>query len=433
MIYDIFRMIEFDGIVIFMFIILSLMRIYSDNMPVKKAVAYISVSMALYFILQYGTYALPFFSQPHHYWYNMVLLIGIPMITSAIFLKGYNIGKFLYTLFFVAFIQLYKVVWGALYSAENSMSRGQYEFFDILSFLLLIVLLYAFYINLRKSIPQVSSRIIRQVLLLTYFPISLLLYYAIDLLDIPAFDEYRDSIMALIILPALPILYSLFATTIYSYEEQRKLDRALTETKAQVHRYRYSLEIDERIKKERHELKNNYLYIQTLLNEKKYDELNKYLTDSIGEKLDNLSDISTGNTMIDYIINRKISEARKQHIKIYTEITLPASILVDDESFCTIFLNLFNNAMEACQKVESPDIHILLKVVQNYLCCEIKNKADLDEINSNPDLSTTKEDSENHGLGLKIVRETVESSDGIFQTLVEGNYFVGKFMLPVTI
>ncbi len=244
------------------------------------------------------------------------------------------------------------------------------------------------------------------------------------------FDAYRDAVLALAIIPSLPILYDLFVTTVESYEEQRKLDIALTETKAQIYRYRYSLEIEERIKKERHELKNNYLLIQTLLHEKKYDELSAYLNESIGEKMDNISNVSTGNMMIDYILNRKISEAKKQHIKIYTEITIPNNLTVNDESFCTIFLNLFNNAMEACQNVSYPDIHILLRVVHDYLCCEIKNKANMDSVLSNPELATTKSDSENHGLGLKIVKETISHCDGIFQTSVEGNYFIAKFMIP---
>ena len=69
------------------------------------------------------------------------------------------------------------------------------------------------------------------------------------------------------------------------------------------------MELEERIKKERHELKNNYLYIQTLLNEQKYDKLQAYLDETICEKIKSISAISTGNSMIDYILNRKISEA----------------------------------------------------------------------------------------------------------------------------
>ena len=430
MLYQLFRLTQFDGLVIFIFLVISLHRIYSFEMPTRKTITYLAVSLFAYIVLQYGTYLSPYSQYPHHYWYSLLLLFIIPLVTSEIFLDGYFSGKLLYSLFFVSFIQLYKIVWSPLYSLEGTIPNAQYEFLDVFSFILLIVLLYSFFIITRKSIPKINRTIGKRLFLLAYFPIALLLYYSVDLMNIPIFDEFRDAILALAIIPALPILYDLFVTTVESYEEQRKLDIALTETKAQIHRYRYSLEIDERIKKERHELKNNYLLIQTLLHEKKYDELSTYLNKSIGEKMDSISSVSTGNLMIDYILNRKISEAVKQHIKIYTEITIPQNTTVNDESFCTIFLNLFNNAMEACQNVDSPDIHILLKVVHNYLCCEIKNKADMDSILNNPDLVTTKPDRANHGLGLKIVNETISGCDGIFQTSVEGNYFIAKFMIP---
>ncbi len=431
MFYSLFRATEFDGLVVFSFLILTLYRVYSGGITKKRSLLYAIVSFSLYLILQYATYLLPFSSHPHHYWYGMLLLFAIPLFTSIVFLEGSVAGKLLYTLFYVSFIQLYKIVWGPLYSAENLIPESQYMFWDIFSFLILIVLLYGFFIILRRSISKITGKVGKKLIALTYFPIGLLIYYSLDLLRIPLFNDFRDAILALIIIPALPILYDLFATTVESYEERRLLDQALTETKAQIYRYRYSLELEERIKKERHELKNNYLYIQTLVDEKKFEELNHYLSDSIGEKLESISSVSTGNSMIDYILNRKISEARKQHIKIYTEIALPEGILINDESFCTIFLNLFNNAMEACERVSDPDIHIYLKVVKKYLCCEIKNKANTDSLRSNPELETTKDDSENHGLGLKIVNETIVGCDGIFQTAMDGNYFLAKFMLPL--
>lgn len=431
MLYNLFRLTEFDGIVIYLFLITTLFKMYSSGITKRNTLMYFLTSITAFGILNYATYLLPFAPHPHHYWYNMLVLLAVPLITTNVFLSGHFAGKYLYILFFVTFIQLYKMVWGALYSAEFSIDRNIYIFWDMFSFVLILVLIYAFYKKFKKTIPDVHDSIGKRFLLLTYLPFSIIIYYSLDLMHLTLFNRYRDSILALIIIPAIPIIYDFYVSTIFAYEEQRKLDMALTETKAQVHRYRYSLEIEERIKKERHELKNNYLFIQTLLEQKKYDELNDYLTNSIGEKLDNLSLVSTGNTMIDYIVNRKISEAQKQHIKIYTEITLPNELSVDDENFCTIFLNLFNNAIEACGKVDSPDIHILLKVVSNYLCCEIKNKADMDAILSNPDLVSTKKDRENHGLGLKIVNETINDCDGIFQTSVEGNYFLSKFMLPL--
>lgn len=144
-----------------------------------------------------------------------------------------------------------------------------------------------------------------------------------------------------------------------------------------------------------------------------------------------LSDVSTGNTMIDYVINRKIAEVRKKNIRIYTEIMLPKDISIDEEKFCTVFLSLFGNASDACSRVTDPDIHIVMRCAKNYLCCEIKNKADMAGVSANPELRTTKKDDQNHGFGLKIVRETLSECDGIFSTATEGNYFISKFMMPM--
>ena len=310
MLYSLFRLTEFDGLVIFIFMVLTLRRIYAPKMPARETAVYLGANVAAYLLLQYATYLLPFSPHPHHYWYSLFLLLIIPLITSQILLPGHFAGKLLYTLLYVSFVQLYKIVWSPLYSVEGQIPQAQYIFWDILSFVLLVVLLYGFYVITRKTISKISGSVGKKLFLLTYFPIALLLYYTIDLINFPIFHNYRDAILALAIIPALPILYDLFVTMIESFEQQRKLDTALTETKAQIFRYRYSLEIEERIKKERHELKNNYLFIQTLLHEERYEELNSYINKSIGEKMDKISSISTGNLMLDYIINRKISDIR---------------------------------------------------------------------------------------------------------------------------
>lgn len=431
MLYSIYRFLEIDGIALFLFLSIAMYGMFGAKGDQKAGFRFFASGIITYAILYYGTYLLPFTSKPHHYWYYFLLNLVIALLMSHFLLPGDLAGKFLYILFNLSFIQLYKMACSPLYEAENRLNRSVYAALDILSITILLLLLIFFYGLFKPSIPKIQRNLGRNIFLLAYFPIGLLIFYGLELLGIPFVSRYSEAMLAIIILPALPILYNLFITIVNSYEEQRILDRALTETKAQVYRYRYSLELDERIKKERHELKNNYLYIQTLLADKKYDEIEKYLEETIGLKMNALSEVSTGNTMIDYVINRKISEVRKKDIKIYTEVMLPKDISIDEEKFCTVFLNLFNNAAEACSTVVSPDIHIALKCVRNYLCCEIKNKADIELINSNPGLRTTKADNKNHGFGLKIVKETLNECDGLFSTATEGNYFISKFMIPL--
>ena len=65
------------------------------------------------------------------------------------------------------------------------------------------------------------------------------------------------------------------------------------------------------------------------------------------------------------------------------------------------------------------------------MSCEISNKIAENVLAANPNLETTKIDKINHGLGLKIVQETLNSNDGILGTSIEGSYFKAKFMIPM--
>ena len=90
------------------------------------------------------------------------------------------------------------------------------------------------------------------------------------------------------------------------------MNAALQETKAQLSHYRYSIVLQDEIRKERHELKNKYFYIQTLVHEKKFEQLEDYLNHAIGKKLSSFEEIQTGNTLMDYILNQKIQTCRKK-------------------------------------------------------------------------------------------------------------------------
>lgn len=335
-----------------------------------------------------------------------------------------------YILFFQAFIMLFKVVCSPLYEIESTMNHSLYEKLDFSLIITELVLLMLVTVLFRKFKIHTSIRIPNKGMFFTlYFPISTLVCYILATNN-RALYRYTNPMIALVILSDLPMIYYIMSMITVSYEEQRRLDRALTQTQAQLARYRFSIELQEQLKKERHELKNNYFYIQTLLNEKKYEQLNDYMNNVIGEKMSNLNEIQTGNTLMDYLLNRKVMEAHKYHIKTYVEVLVPNQLNINDDTLCTILLNLLDNAIEASQKETLPDIHITINCIKNYLVLKISNKSSHKVLNDNPKLRTTKKDTHNHGLGLKIIRSTVKRSNGIFQIANEDGYFTVTVMLP---
>ncbi len=142
--------------------------------------------------------------------------------------------------------------------------------------------------------------------------------------------------------------------------------------------------------------------------------------------------IETGNALMDYLLNRKVKEAHKYHIKTYVNVLVPKQLNISEDLLCTILLNLLDNAIEASTCQENPDLHISVHCAKSYLVCVIKNRADSDAISNNPTLATTKADKENHGLGLKIIRNAVDQANGILTIKNEDGYFIATVMLPMT-
>ena len=381
------------------------------------------ISDAYYSFLSMGSIA---------YWVIYVESISIQVLFANLLLKESIFYKLVYTLYFVAFLQLFKVVCSPIYLAEAHMNLKLYQTLDVLTMILLLIFLIGLSYLFKKFKLYITVKLpIGGMLSTLYFPLSILICYGITLNNQTIY-KYIIPFTAFIIFTNLPLIYYILSTINKSYEEQRKLDDALTQTKAQLARFRFSIELQEQLKKERHELKNNYFYIQTLLNEKKYDQLNDYMDHIVGEKLSSLNEIHTGNMLMDYILNRKVQEARKYRIRTYVEVLVPSQLNMSEDTLCTIIMNLLDNAIEASRHEEHPDIHISMHCIQNYLSVKIRNKISKDVLHTNPNLATTKKDVTNHGLGLKIIHQAVRRCNGIFQISTEEGYFTATIMIPMS-
>ncbi|WP_312906446.1 sensor histidine kinase [Tissierella praeacuta] len=172
----------------------------------------------------------------------------------------------------------------------------------------------------------------------------------------------------------------------------------------------------ENIKSLRHDMKNYLLvlkgYIENGGREKSIDYILQ-INDSLYEK-EQLS--RTGNIEIDSILNYKLQEAQSKGILVTPELKIPSKLNILPLDIVVILGNLLDNAIEASSKVESDKIiDIRIKYKNDVLFIYINNSFDGSIIYDGDKIKTTKEDKENHGIGLNNIEKILKKYDGIMK------------------
>ena len=61
----------------------------------------------------------------------------------------------------------------------------------------------------------------------------------------------------------------------------------------------------------------------------------------------------------------------------------------------------------------SPTILVEIHPLKSYLVFRVENSVTYDVLQKNPHLLSTKEDAENHGIGLRVTKRIIEENNGI--------------------
>ncbi len=182
----------------------------------------------------------------------------------------------------------------------------------------------------------------------------------------------------------------------------------------------------------RHDYKNNLLVLSHMLKAKKFKEAEQ-LTEQLGCAVDDGKTIvNSGNIIVDYLITDKYMLAKKKKIKVQYEIFLPKGYKVNSLEFIGILGNLFDNAIEAAEKVEEKKrfIHVIIKPCRKMLGICIKNAANGVYIWEKGKLNTSKTGIE-HGYGLRRVEKLVNQLKGALEYQIKSGEFQTMITLPL--
>lgn len=181
----------------------------------------------------------------------------------------------------------------------------------------------------------------------------------------------------------------------------------------------------------RHDYHNHMQTLKAYLSMNQIEEIEKYL-DHLEEDLDSIDiAIRTGNTSVNAILSSKISIAQKQAINVNCKATVPAQLTIPDVHLCAIIGNLLDNAIEACQKIQSPNrfIRVYIGTFKQQLYISVQNSTEETRRKKLTELITSKKGE--HGLGLKRVDKIVAQYDGFVNRKNEPGIFATEIMLPM--
>lgn len=233
--------------------------------------------------------------------------------------------------------------------------------------------------------------------------------------------KIRNNIInfsAVLIVPIFMVLiiYLLFNCISKQYFENISLLME-KQVEQQVEHYKKINKLTDDLREFRHDYKNHMVCLQSLLNNKQYDEALSYVKSITNQEILDSNKFFSGNQIADAILTDKNELAQKNNCKIIFDGSVSDEISVSN--LCTILSNALDNSIEACSKIDSDETQIIdVKCVASELIQIIRiSNPNLD---NNAVTETSKADRKNHGFGLSNIRRTVERMDG--QMIISSQY-----------
>ncbi|MDR2505960.1 MAG: ATP-binding protein, partial [Oscillospiraceae bacterium] len=187
----------------------------------------------------------------------------------------------------------------------------------------------------------------------------------------------------------------------------------------------------EELKTAQHETNNHLATAYALLCEDKKEEAKDLLSDLCARPMPEPDRVNSGNSYVNAVLNQRLQQARAMGVPYSVDACLSERLPIAPSDLCSLLGNLLSNALEASVDAPEPFLSVTVKPVKGYLMINVRNAAGCDVMKENPDLATTKHDSDKHGFGIKIIRNIAGKYDGMTDFYMEGSIFTAQAMLKI--
>lgn len=181
----------------------------------------------------------------------------------------------------------------------------------------------------------------------------------------------------------------------------------------------------------RHDYRNHIQVMKAYAAQGDMASISRYL-DALDTDLNTVDTvIKTGNPMADAILNSKISLAKSRDIKVIADAHIPVKLKFSEIDLCCILGNLFDNAIEASQKLPEDKrlIRVYMDMKNTQLYISFTNFTGEGKLTRVGRLFRSTK-GEGHGLGLVRIDAIVDRLGGYLSRNSESGAFTTEILLP---
>lgn len=386
----------------------------------RKNIILLSIFIALNFaVLTYFTY-----NQPNIVMLDMFIGIILYEIYCITCLKGELAIKLILpfivslinTIISYGFVYSSSIISGVTFEELITKSSLFRYLFVVLANLATMVVLFIMWRTKAKtySLKKVSNVIAFVVIPLLAMMILYITMYIMILTNFQSNIIILLSIICISMIVIAGIVWFMIARINKDNEIKTKL--LLSEQKANLYKQNIisSNSQIETIKLLKHDMKNNILCIDALIEEENYDEAHN-ICHSLTNKYTSIGTIvNTENYLLNAVLNVEIEKAKSYEIPIKLSITNDLKMFKNSSDIISLIGNILDNAISylSKNKVKNNEINFSTGYEGSYSIIKCRNNILDSVLFNNPSLKTDKEDKDNHGKGITIINSIAHKYNG---------------------
>lgn len=216
-------------------------------------------------------------------------------------------------------------------------------------------------------------------------------------------------------------------------ESQMQKMRLLQEqAQNQINLYRNMKKQYEQQRRFSHDYKNQLNCIQGMIESGQTKEALEYISGLTGHLRQNGMCVNTGHAVVNVMLNQKYQEAGDKGIVMTVVSGDLSGITISEEDIVTLLGNLLDNAIEACEKLETNKvIQFKMVVEEGQLVLSIRNPVKEQVRIKDNRIVTSKRDKSRHGIGLMNVNSVIGKNNGTGVLKCEDGWFAFAAMIPM--